>query len=180
MGDILLPFNLPSNVLPWFFSTAACCSMVWSKHNSLLSRSIPSCFYVSESQADVPSQALVCLTPDCLDLVYYTNCPYFSLPLVTVLLTQFLLWSFPAQPLSTHSNLILTTIVSQSDPTLRSLHEGLDANAEHVGDIRALSPIASMEDSVPNCLGGLISEASAGIKDLQIITVLDNWHKGDD
>ena len=56
--------------------------------------------------------------------------------------------------------------VRQSNPTLQFLHEGLDTNAEHVGDIRALSPIPSEGDSVANCLGGLISEASVGIKDL--------------
>lgn len=58
------------------------------------------------------------------------------------------------------------TTVSLSNPTLPVLLEGLNTNTEHVGDIRALSPIASMEDSVPNCLGGLISEALIGIKDL--------------
>lgn len=84
---------------------------------------------------------------------------------LTIFLTQFLLWSFPAQPLSTHCNLILTTTVSQSNPTLWCLHEGLDTNAEHMGDIRALSPIASVGYSVPNCLGGLIREASGGTKD---------------
>lgn len=85
---------------------------------------------------------------------------------VTIFLSQFLLWSFPVQPLSTHSNLILMTTVSLSNPTLWVLLEGLNTNTEHVGDIRALSPIASMGNSVPNCLGGLISEPLIGIKNL--------------
>lgn len=117
-----------------------------------------------------PSWTLVCLTPNCLDLVYNTNCPYFSPCFshygLTIFLTQFLLWSFPVQTLSTRSNLILTITVSQFNSTLWFSHEGLDTNAEHVGDIRALSPIASTGDSVPDCLGGLISEALVGIKDL--------------
>lgn len=149
----------------FYHAAVTCCSMVWCTHSSLLSRAVSS-LSICRSQAYIPS----CLTSDCLDLVYHTSCPCFTLCFshydLTIFLSQFLLWSFPVQPLSTRSNLILMTTVSLSNPTLWVLLEGLNTNAEHVGDIRALSPIASMGDSVPSCLGGLISEASIGIKDL--------------